>query len=82
MDEGHCALPALRQDDVADRNVQITLHNRSNEARERTLDVVVQGDNFSSSPIRVSYDHGSELGDSIRTVPLTVEYPRLPAGIP
>jgi beta-mannosidase len=69
--------PELRQDHVADLNVQVTLHNKSNEARELTLNTVVQGDTFSSSPASVTVACRAEPGETVCTIPLRVENPKL-----
>ena len=65
----------LQQAHAADLSVQITLRNNSDETRDLTLDVVVQGDNFSSPPVTVSVNHRSEPGESVCTIPLSRREP-------
>ncbi|TWT75768.1 Exo-beta-D-glucosaminidase precursor [Planctomycetes bacterium CA13] len=67
----------LQQNRSAELSVQITLRNNSYAKRDLTLDVVVQGDNFSSPPVMVSANHRSEPGESVCTIPLSVEDPKL-----
>lgn len=67
----------LQKDRAADLNVQVTLRNNSYATRDLTLDVVVQGDNFSSPPVTVSVSRRSEPGENVCTIPLRVQSPKL-----
>ncbi|MFG0254948.1 MAG: sugar-binding domain-containing protein [Rhodopirellula sp. JB053] len=67
----------LQSGNAADVGVQVTLRNNSYRTRELTIDVSVQGDNFSSSPVSQTLTQAAQPGENVYTIPLRVDEAQL-----